>query len=210
MKNILAGTLLAILVLLFTTALGLAVIQLTDFPYILDVGLLNISENSGLPDGEIIENYKAIMDYLSPFSEKAFELPSLAHSARADFHFAEVKALFNNLYISAAAAALLLAILAAMKTVSKRALRIFGAVTLAVPSVITAAALINFDVSFNLFHEVFFNGESWLFSSQTDSFITILPSTFFMHCGLFIALFWLTAAILQLIIGYSDVKSRNA
>ncbi len=209
MKKALAGTLLAILTLLFTTALGLAVIHITNFPYIVDVDLLNISESSGLPRGEIIENYRAIMNYLSPFSENAFSLSSLAHSPRADFHFAEVKALFNKLYISGAAAAIILTILAAMKVVSKRTLRISGTVTLLVPAFLTAAALINFDISFDIFHELFFNSETWLFDSQTDKFISILPSTFFMHCGFFIALFWLSAAILQLLIGYSERKARS-
>lgn len=209
MKRAVAGLLISITVLVFSTALGLAVIQITDFPYLFDIGYLNISEKSGISRDEILQNYDAILDYLSPFSEKEFSLPTMTHTARAGFHFAEVKAVFTHLYILGAAAGLILAILTAMRAVSKKTLKISGAVTLAVPVVITAAALIDFNRAFDLFHEVLFNGATWVFDPQTDGFINILPSTFFLHCGLFITLFWLAAAGLQLIIGYSKQKASK-
>ena len=67
MKKTIFGVILAVVSLLFTTALGLAVIQITDFPYVMDIGLLNISEKTGFPRDELLANYNAVMDYLSHF-----------------------------------------------------------------------------------------------------------------------------------------------
>ena len=209
MKKALAGILIAILALLFTTALGLAVIQLTGIPYIADVGLLNISENTALPREEIIANYSAMMDYLSPFSDKEFYLPTLAHTPKADFHFAECKTLFRNTYILGFVSALLLAILFIKKSVSKSVLRLSGAITLTLPAVIGIFALTNFDSAFLLFHTSFFATNTWLFDSKLDSIINILPALFFMHCAILIMIFWIGGAVAQLAIGNRIKKSRN-
>ena len=209
MKKALAGTMLAILILLFTTALGLAVIQLTDFPYIIDVDMLNISENTGLPRNEIIANYSAMMDYLSPFSEAEFTLPTFSHSQKADFHFAECKTLFKNAYLLGFVSALFLAILFIKKSVSKSVLRLSGAITLTLPAVIGIVALTDFDSAFLLFHTEFFATKTWLFDSKLDSIINILPASFFMHCVILIMIFWIGGAAAQLIIGNLMKKSRN-
>jgi len=210
MKRAVAGLLIAITVLVFSTSLGLAVIHITDFPYQFDIGYLNISEKSGLSDGVILKNYNSILDYLSPFSKKEFSLPTMAYTERASFHFVEVKVVFYYIYILGAASAIILAILTAVKAVSKKTLRVSGAVTLAFPVVIAAAALIDFDRAFDIFHELFFNGATWIVDPKTDEFINILPSAFFLHCGLLISLFWLAAALFQLKIGYAKEKTGRS
>jgi len=210
MKKAIACFLVAITVLLLSTSLGLAVIHITDFPYRFDISYLKISEKSGFSRAVILQNYDAIIDYLSPFSEKEFSLPTMAYTARASFHFTEVKAVFNYIYILGAASALILAIMTAAKSVSKKTLRISGAVTLAFPVIIASAALIDFERTFDIFHELFFNGATWIFDPQTDEFISILPSEFFLHCGLFITLFLLAAALFQLKIGYYKKKAGKS
>ena len=68
MKKAIYGTFLAVLVLLFTTALGLALIHITDFPFTADIKILQICENTGLSQDEVMANYDAVMEYLSPFT----------------------------------------------------------------------------------------------------------------------------------------------
>ena len=208
MKRTIAGILLAITVLIFTTALGLAVIHITDFPYVLDIDLLNIGETAKLSRGEMLLNYNAMLDYLSPFSSKAFSLPTLGYTEVASGHFADCKVLFNTLYLLGLISGIILALLAINRSVSKRVLRISGTITLAIPAVIGAAMLTSFDWSFNVFHSILFADSTWLFDPQLDEIINILPSAFFMHCGIFIALFWVGGAALQLSIGYSKQKHR--
>lgn len=209
MKKAVSGMLLAIVVLLFTTAIGLSVIQLTGFPYTADIDYLKIPETSGFPREEVLQNYNAIMDFLSPFSDKQFSLPSISFTERASTHFEECKPLFNAIYLLGAVSALILIVLAKTKSISKSVLKISGAVTLIIPLVIGAAVTIDFDRAFNFFHKIFFKGASWIFDPAADNFILIMPSTFFMHCAIFIALFWVVGAAIQLFIGYSKGKVRK-
>ncbi|MFB0921653.1 MAG: TIGR01906 family membrane protein [Oscillospiraceae bacterium] len=209
MKNAAAGVIYAIAVLLFTTALGLSVIHLTGFPYSLDVDYLKIPEMAGIPRDEVLQNYDAIMDYLSPFSDSDFSLPTLSYTKQASGHFADCKFLFNVLYILGGLSAFILILISGTRMISKGSLKISGALTMAIPAFIGAALAIDFDRAFDLFHKIFFEGASWIFNPATDGFIRIMPSTFFMHCAVFIALFWLSGAIVQLVAGYSNNRSRR-
>ena len=209
MKRAVSGFLLAITVLIFTTALALAVIHISDLPYVIDIDLLNISEKSKLSQEEILLNYNAMLDYLSPFSSKAFSLPTLRYTDKASYHFAECKTIFNTVYLLGLISGLILLILAINNALSRKTLKASGAITLAVPAVIGIAVLTNFDWAFNLFHSLLFADSTWLFNPKLDEIINILPSKFFMHCAYTIALFWVAAAAWQLKIGYSKRKYRK-
>jgi len=210
MKTAAVGILLAISVLLSTTALGLAVIHISDYPYLSDIGPLEISESSGLSREEMMENYNAVMAYLSPFADSSFSLPTLNWTAVSVTHFADVKTVFNYIYIFGALCALVLFQPGVRRLISHKILRISGFVTLLVPAVIALSIAVDFDWTFNFFHSIFFNGSTWLLDPNTDGIIKILPSTFFLHCALFIAAFWLVAAFVQLKIGYSSKRTRKA
>ena len=209
MKSAAAGVLYAIAVLMFTTALGLAAICLTGFPYSADVDYLKIPEITGISKSEALQNYDAIINYLSPFSSEEFSLPTLSYTEQAKGHFSDCKYLFNMIYILGGAAALVLVFLSGRRQLSKSTLRVSGAVTLAIPALIGAALAVDFDRAFELFHKAFFSGASWIFNPDTDAFIKIMPSTFFMHCAIFIALFWVAGAVAQLKAGYSKYRSRR-
>lgn len=207
MKRATAGCIVAIAVLLFTTAFGLAVIHLSNFPYVADIDYLNICENAKLPRAEVLLNYNAVMEFLSPFTSDEFALPTLEYSAQSSFHFYECKNLFKGIYSLGLVSALILAFLYKKKAVSKLTLRVSGSVTLAIPVVIGVALLTNFDWVFTFFHSIFFAGETWMFDPNVDEIIRIMPSEFFMHCAIFIALFWIAGAVLQLKIGYSNKEA---
>lgn len=209
MKRAIAGCLVAIAVLLFTTAFGLVVIHLSNFPYVSDIDYLNISEKAELPRAEVLLNYNAVMEYLSPFTSNEFALPTLGYTAQSSFHFYECKNLFKGIYSMGLVSALILAFLYKKKTVSKLTLRVSGTVTLAIPVVIGVALLTNFDWVFTFFHSIFFAGETWMFDPNADEIIKIMPSEFFMHCAIFLALFWIAGALFQLRIGYSNEEARK-
>ncbi len=196
MKTVVA-VLLALCVLLFFAALGLAVIHVTGFPFSIDVDYLDITGTSGLTRSEIFENYDAVMAYLSPLSSAEFALPSLGWTEVSTGHFADVKRVFNALYLLGAVSALSLLFLARCRAVTREVLRLSGGLTLLVPAIIGGAVAVQFDRAFELFHAVFFAGDSWLLDPQKDEIINILPSTFFLHCALFIAAFWVIASVIQ-------------
>lgn len=207
MKKYAAGILLAILVLLFMTGLGLAVIHITDFPYTLDINRLKISESTGLSREEILLNYNAMLSFLSPFSTSDFTLPTLKYSATGIFHFEQVKYMFNAVYLASFISGMILAILAIKKAVSKNILWISGIVTLLIPALFGIALASNFDSAFTLFHSIFFEGSTWLFNPNEDQIINILPMDFFMHCGYFIAMIWALGAAAQIILSYEKRKT---
>ena len=72
------------------------------------------------------------------------------------------------------------------------------------PLGVVLALLINFDVLFVLFHQVFFNNDAWLFNPATDPIILALPAEFFMHS--FLLAFGLIEVLL--VIGYFTTKYR--
>lgn len=201
MKRVLLGLLMAVLTLIAATGLGLGTIHITDFPYTADIGYLNISENTGLSRDEIMANYGAVMEYLSPFNGKEFDLPTLKHSESGAQHFADCKVVFNAVYLAALVSVIAMALLFAFRVVDKRALKYSGIFTIAIPLILALAMAIDFDAVFVLFHAVFFDEGTWIFDSRVDEIIRILPSDFFMHCTAFIASFWVAGAAAELIIG---------
>lgn len=202
MKKFLFALLTALLVLFAATAVGLAVIHISGQPYITDVDKLELVESSGLSREEIMENYNAVMRFLSPFINEPFDLPTLKYSQSGAGHFADCKPIFNGVYLLGAISALCLILLARRKKLSPSLLRISGAVTLLIPSVFGVAVITFFDTLFVKFHQLFFNNSDWLFDPDTDEIINILPEEFFMHCALFIAAFWVLSAIAQLARGF--------
>lgn len=206
MKRALLGLLAAVLALLGSTALGLGIIHITDFPYTVDIDRLNIEESSGLDREEIMANYSFVMDYLSPFTDNEFDLPTLAYTQTGAGHFADCKVIFGWFYLLGALSVLAYALLAAFKVFDKRVLRYGGIITIAIPVVFGLGAAVNFDRMFVVFHAIFFDGDTWIFDPVEDAIINILPQDFFMHCAVFIAVFWALAAALQ--IAFSIVK-RN-
>lgn len=207
MKRALMGFLLAVLALLASTALGLGLIHITGFPYTADIEYLEIQESSGLDRQEIMENYGAVMDYLSPFSREGFHLPTLKYTETGADHFRDCKVIFAWVYLLGLIAALGFAMLAVFRCFDRRTLRYSGIMTAAIPLLLALGALLNFDRLFIWFHRVFFQGETWIFDPNYDEIINILPQNFFMHCALFIAVFWLLAAVLQLFL--SREKEQN-
>jgi len=210
MKQTLLGLLTAVLVLVAATAICLGLIHLTDQPYLIDLGALNIPERAGITREDALLNYRAVMDYLSPFSKSEFELPTLVWSADGADHFADCKRIFNGLYLLGAVCTAAVTFLAVRgKLRNARLLRVSGAATLAIPLAVMAAVAIDFDRAFVLFHTVFFPGKSnWLFDYDTDPVINILPETFFLHCALVIALGWVIASAVQLAAA-SRIKKQN-
>lgn len=209
MKRIAAGILLAVLMLLCTTALGLAFIHISGFPYSVDIGKLNISKTSGFSKEEIIINYDAAMHYLSPFSSARFTLPTLKYSKSGSYHFAQCKSVFNTIYLLGAISTLSLTIIMTKKPFSKITLRISGIVTILIPTIMSCMFAINFEKAFTLFHRIFFPGTSWLFNPQTDEIINILPIRFFTHCACVIAAFWILGAASLITLGISKTSLKR-
>lgn len=208
MKRTLLGILAAVLALLGSTAVGLGVIHVTDFPYTRDIEALELERISGMDREEIMANYSAVMDYLSPFSRSEFYLPTLNYTETGAEHFHDCKVFFGWVYLLGAIAILTYAVLAKFKIFDRRIMLCGGMITVAIPLVFCLGALINFDSMFVIFHRIFFDGNTWIFDPSQDEIINILPQDFFMHCAVFIAAFWILAAVLQLFFSHNPKHER--
>lgn len=206
-KKIILGVLLGILGLLFSAGAGLGIIALTGFPYSVDIDALGIEESSGCDRAAITENYNAMMEYLSPFENREWELPSLGYSESGKSHFEDCKVIFNALYISAALSFVALALLFIFAHLRRLSFRVAGFVTLGLPAVVGLSMALDFDRTFTVFHKLLFNNDDWIFDPRTDEIINILPEAFFMHCGILIVVCILLMAAFFFVKGY--VSKRN-
>lgn len=209
MKRFFSGLMLALIALLLTSAAALAFIHISGFPYSIDIDRLNISESSGFAKEEIRQNYDAMMDYLSPFSNADFSLPTMRYSVSGSYHFAQCKAIFNELYLLGFVSAVLLIILTASRVVSRKTIRISASVMVIVPLLLYCAFQINPNRAFVIFHLIFFSGRTWIFDPKLDELIKILPVEYFVHCAYIFAIFWLVGAAAQFTIGYSKKCAYN-
>ena len=207
MKHLLLGILIAVLALLVSTALAVGLIHLTDLPYLWELPAVEAA--TGLPRSAILADYNAVMDFVAPGGGSVFSLPGMGWSAEGEAHFRDTRVILSWLYGLGAAAAAALCLGAALRRFSRTALRVSGTLTLLIPACLAAACAIDFNAAFTLFHLVFFPGKSnWVFDPAVDEVITILPESFFLHCALAVAAFWLLAAAVQLLAACTP-KRRN-
>ncbi len=173
--------------ILFLFIFGFSVTVTLNFRplYYMDIDLLDIEKRSGIAKEEIKENYDALIDYNSMFTDEELEFPTLAMSESGKIHFEEVKVifvLFQKLALFCGIAAAVL-IFVHTKKKSYRFWKLTGILTILIPAVIGGAMVINWDWAFVVFHKIAFNNDYWIFDAATDPVITILPDTFFLHCA---------------------------
>ncbi len=211
-KNyIIVGIVFGLVCLLAATALGLGFVHVADFVYELDYDYLDIGSYSGVTKEVAVRNYKAVMDFLSPFKKTEFNLPDLAFSETGAIHFDECRDIFVGVYILGALSALIIvaaAIIAKKRGTNGRFLLVSSITTVALPVALLGLFAIDFDAVFVVFHKLFFNNNYWYFDSATDPIINILPETFFMHCAIIIVSFWIIAAIVQYIM-YKQISRKQ-
>ena len=165
-------------------------------------------ERTGLTAAQIREAYDGVMDYCLGLRD-TFSAGVLPFSAEGASHFADVRVLFLlDLWVLlvSLAALVLLWFYRRHKAVELHRFRgrgsaFWGCVGLgAAFLVIGAAAAVDFDRAFTVFHTLFFPGkDNWLFDPYTDPVILLLPQEFFRNCAILIlALLLITCAVLML------------
>lgn len=178
--------------------------------YYFDMGYLEISESSGYPEDEIIENYDELISYnLSPFKDK-LTFPTFPMSEEAEIHFKEVKKIFQFFLGGCVFGGPLAAGLVLWKRKRRETgyLKGAGIVTLALPVLLGVYVGLNWEEAFVLFHEIMFRNDYWLFDAATDPVITILPDTFFFHCAAMI-LVLIAAGAAVCFTGYFNGRRRR-
>lgn len=191
-------------------AIGLALAINMRPLYYLDITRFNLVGESGLNAVVIKENYNALIDYCSPFFTGDLVFPSLRASESGLSHFAECKDIFNAIYIAGAICLVLTIVIFIIKRHNDeyKFLRTSAIVTLVLPVLVGAAAAINFDALFLLFHKLVFSNDDWLFDPATDPIIELLPEEFFLQCAIIIVATMILGAVIALI-AFFIVKKRH-
>ena len=175
-----------IFITFFILSLSVAATINFTFLYSFDIGYLNISEYVGMPKEQILMNYRILLDYLNTPWIAKLDMPDFPSSVSGLFHFTEVKKLFMLDYLILITSGI--GSFWFMQYLNRegqywRLLRYFQWGIL-LPLGVVLALLINFDVLFVLFHQVFFNNDAWLFNPITDPIILVLHESFFLLCFL--------------------------
>lgn len=177
-------------ILFFLSFLSIGLLLAIHFRplYYLNINWLDLEASSGFSKAVIRENYDALIDYCSPFFTGDLAFPSLQSSVSGISHFAEVKVIFNVIYITG----FISSILCVLSIVYKRKRReynylIVSSVTgVVLPVLLGIACLINFNAIFTLFHKLVFSNNDWMFDPETDPIIKLLPEAYFMQCAFII------------------------
>ena len=159
--------------------------------YYFDIGYLQIPQTSGVSAELCRLNYDTLIDYNVLGGSEALAFPTMKMSENGRIHFEEVKQIFVVMQILALAglaafAAFLFRSRGRQKAEAFRWMRCAVGITLGLGAVVLLAVLIDWDAAFRIMHSIFFDNDYWLFDPRTDPIITILPDTFFLHCGLLI------------------------
>ena len=201
--------LVAMLVFILTFSISLP-IYIRPFYYV-QIDLLEIEEFSGYDRETIIEAYDDVMNYLT-LPNREFSCGGLAYTEDGKAHFEDCKQLFSlnviALFVSLAFIVFLLILRRKKSGIEYRlgkfspqfyaSLGLLGVLLLLLVSV-----LIDFNITFEIFHRLFFYGkDNWIFDPRYDEIINILPEEFFMNSAFLIIssviLISLTAVILEL------------
>ena len=171
------------------------------FVYGRAIDTFRLTEVSGLSKERLMENYRILIEYNTPFGPKELSLPDFPMSETGAVHFAEVRTLFLA-FACAIPILLVLFLLLLFKARMRedyRFLRNGALLSLLLPLSLGALCATDWEDTFVKFHEIVFRNDYWIFNARTDPVITVLPDTFFLWMAVLILLFITLQAVLLLL-----------
>jgi len=167
--------------------------------------------NEEYSGGLIRSNYDILIDYLNPFYRGKLQLDGLAMSSQGEFHFYEVKVIFDLIYILFAVT-LVLSLLIYFRQRKERELGYMkkaAVLTFIIPVILGIPFIVDFSRAFVIFHEIAFSNDYWIFDPRIDPVIKILPEWFFMYAAFLILILMLLFAVLFYTIGSRSMKKNR-
>ncbi|AIY79405.1 TIGR01906 family membrane protein [Clostridium botulinum] len=199
---------------LFTISISVIITLNLTFIYKLTIYKYNLSKVSGLTVEELMVNYKKIIVYLqNPFIEKLY-FPNFPMSIQGEIHFQDVKRIFMYIDIYIFLVMILLGVYFLIRDKIrhdnyielKYILNSSANYILVFVIFLILCILINFSKIFNTFHKIFFRNTYWVFDSNLDPIIDVLPEEFFMIMSVIILIFILVHALISKIYYYKNCK----
>lgn len=150
--------------------------------YRMAIGWFNLTDISGLTEGQLMENYKVLMEYLIQPTVKELNMLHFSSSEGGLQHFEEVKFLFMMTFMIALVGFILSVwiVMWLRKTKQQVWMGRWFWVAIIFPLVLLFIMVVAFDRVFLMFHQILFHNDLWLFNPMTDPIITVLPEGLFM------------------------------
>lgn len=186
------------------------VITLNSTPiYKIIIERYDLTIKTGLTKGQLVENYKILVNYLqNPFVEK-LNLEDFVMSANGEIHFFEVKDIFIKLIVISFVFVLSILIYFVLHKVRKvkkidilEILNYSSNILIIFFVILITTFFINFSWIFEMFHKIFFKNDYWIFDPKTDPIITALPEELFMIFAIIILSILIISAIIIKILYY--------
>ncbi len=164
--------------------------------------------NEEYSGGLIRSNYDILIDYLNPFYRGKLQLDGLAMSTQGEFHFYEVKVIFDLVYILFAVT-LALSLLIYFRQRKEKELGYMkkaAILTFIIPVILGIPFIVDFSRAFVVFHEIAFSNDYWIFDPRIDPVIKILPE---WYAAFLILILMLPFAVLFYTIGSRSMKKNR-
>ena len=164
---------------------------------------------TGLDHETLLYNYRRIIQYTNWSWITTLYMPDFPMSETGEFHFWEVKVIFQFLQ-----AISLLFVIWLLISIRKRwqLLKYFNAsanLTILIFGIFLSIMIIDFDFFFYWFHRAFFNNDYWIFNPRYDPIIRALPAELFMIKGFIITgLLFFVAVVVKILYIRKKRKSR--
>lgn len=170
--------------------------------YYFDIDYLNIPKLSNMTKEDIRLNYDYLIEYNTKDRDVEFELPTLKSSTEGKIHFEEVREIFQNIeFINIITGIIsIIGIFICIKSKDIKILKSIGITLISIPLFLMIPIIMNFEVSFKLFHEILFDNDYWIFDPSVDPVINMLPAQFFLHAGIMILSLILISSIVCIVI----------
>ena len=198
LKNTAYGLISSLFIISFAVILGLNFRPLY-YMNIPRIQMLNENYSGSL----IKNNYDILIDYLNPFYNGKLVLDRLPMSTFGEFHFYEVKLIFNLVYILMFTTFLLGLIIFYVQYKKRdfKYLKLASIMTFVIPVILGIPFILDFNKAFVAFHEIAFSNDYWLFDPRIDPVINILPEWFFMYAAFLILIIMIIFAAIAFFTG---------
>ena len=164
-----------------------------------------------LDESTMRTNYDGLIDYMFQGPDARLSFQELPMSPQGEFHFWEVKNIFQVFFRGMILSGVLSLVLGIW--LSRRGeyhfLDLGSVLVFLVPALLAIPVLIDFNATFIKFHELVFSNDYWIFDPRIDPNIRYLPESLFLKNTLIILAFILVWILLVRLIRRALKRRRN-
>ena len=161
---------------------------------------------TGLDHATLLYNYRRIIHYTNLPWITTLYMPHFPMSDTGEFHFWEVKVIFQILQVISILFVAWIVISIRKKWQFLKYFNASANLTIIIFGIFLTIMLVDFSFFFYWFHRAFFNNDYWIFDARYDPIILALPSELFMIKGFIITGLLFLVAIVTKVMFWMRLK----